>query len=87
MYIKLILADSELFSLKTLSKTTPKQKTDIHINIEVRQKCCRRKSYGSVFAFVSDFHPCYKMAFEKQGVHPIPVWWRRGESNPCPKTS
>lgn len=48
MYIKLILANSELFSLKTLSKTTPKQKTDIHINIEVRQKRCRRISYGSV---------------------------------------
>ena len=81
MYIKFILADSELFSLKTLSKTTPKQKTDIHINIEVRQKRCCRKSYGSVFAFVSDSHPCYKIAFEKQGVHPIPVWWSIAGSN------
>ena len=24
-------------------------------------------------------------AAEEIGVRPIPVWWRRGESNPCPK--
>ena len=31
-----------------------------------RQKRCRRISYGSVFVFVSDFHPCYKIAFENK---------------------
>ena len=24
-------------------------------------------------------------AAKEIGVRPIPVWWRRGESNPCPK--
>ena len=33
---RLILTNTELFSLKTLSKTTPKQKTDIHINSEIK---------------------------------------------------
>ena len=27
-----------------------------------------------------------KIAAEEIGVRPIPVWWRRGELNPCPKT-
>ena len=40
------------------------------------KKRCRRISYGSVFVFVSDLHPCYKIAFEKQGVRPSTVWWR-----------
>lgn len=71
---KLILTNTELFSLKTLSKTTPKQKTDIHINSEIKQKCCRRISCGSIFVFESDFHPCYKIAFEKQGVRLSTVW-------------
>ena len=66
MYIKLILANTELFSLKTLSRNTPKQKTDIHINSEIKQKCCRRVSCGSIFVFGSDSHPCYKTAFEKK---------------------
>ena len=78
---KLILTNTELFSLKTLSKTTPKQKTDIHINSEIKQKCCRRISCGSIFVFESDFHPCYKIAFEKQGVRLSTVWWRRVDSN------
>ena len=78
MYIKLILANTELFSLKTLSRNTPKQKTDIHINSEIKQKCCRRVSCGSIFVFGSDFHPCYKTAFEKQSVRLSTVWWSRG---------
>ena len=35
----------------------------------------------AAFAFVSDFNPCYKIAFEKQGVHPIPIWWSIAGSN------
>ena len=31
-------------------------------------------SPAAAFAFVSDFNSCYKIAFEKQGVRPIPVW-------------
>ena len=49
----------------------------------VQKRCCR-KSYGSVFAFVSDFNPCYKIAFEKQGVHPISIWWSIAGSNRWP---
>ena len=30
-------------------------------------------------------HPYGKAAFEKVGVHVMSIWWRRGESNPCPK--
>ena len=26
-------------------------------------------------------------AAKEIGVHPIHIWWRRGESNPCPKTA
>ena len=87
MYIKLILANTELFSLKTLSRNTPKQKTDIHINSEIKQKCCRRKSCGSIFVFGSDFHPCYKTAFEKQGVRLSTVWWSRGAQGWTPLRS
>ena len=28
-----------------------------------------------------------KAAAEEIGVRPIPVWWSRGESNPCPKAT
>ena len=31
-------------------------------------------------------HPYGKAAFEKVGVHVVSIWWRRGESNPRPKT-
>ena len=87
MYIKLILANTELFSLKTLSRNTPKQKTDIHINSEIKQKCCRRVSCGSIFVFGSDFHPCYKIAFEKQSVRLSTVWWSRGAQGWTPLRS
>ena len=87
MYIKLILANTELFSLKTLSRNTPKQKTDIHINSEIKQKCCRRVSCGSIFVFGSDFHPCYKTAFEKQSVRLSTVWWSRGAQGWTPLRS
>ena len=37
-------------------------------------------SPAAAFAFVSDFNSCYKIAFEKQGVRPIPVWWNEFDS-------
>ena len=84
---RLILANTELFSLKTLSRNTLKQKTDIHINSEIKQKCCRRISCGSIFVFGSDFRPCYKIAFEKQGVRLSTVWWSRGAQGWTPLRS
>lgn len=38
-----------------------------------------------LFCFVSEYTPYGKAAAKKAGVHPILVWWSRGESNPCPK--
>ena len=35
--------------------------------------------------FVLEFTPYGETAAEKVGVHPILVWWRRRELNPCPK--
>ena len=39
----------------------------------------------AVFCFVSELTPYGETAAKEVGVHPILVWWRRGELNPCPK--
>ena len=47
----------------------------------VQTKTLLKEILQQRFAFVSDFNPCYKIAFEKQGVHPISVWWSIAGSN------
>jgi len=37
-------------------------------------------------ALPSEPHRYGKAAFEIKGVRLWAIWWRRGESNPCPKT-
>ncbi len=62
-----------MLSVNGLAKLYTKEKTTP----------CFRKT---VFLFcVSEHYLCGKAAAEKEGVHPILFWWRRGESNPCPK--
>jgi len=40
----------------------------------------------ALFCFVSEHHLDGKAATKDVGVRPIHIWWRWGESNPCPKS-
>ena len=40
---------------------------------------------AALFCFVLEYHLHGEAAAEEIGVRPNLVWWRRGESNPCPK--
>ena len=45
----------------------------------------KRERFPALFSSVLKPHRYCEAAFEVIGVHFIPHWWRRGESNPCPK--
>ena len=51
----------------------------------IKNRHLRNQSKMAFFCFVSEHHLDGKAAAEEVGVRPIPIWWRRGESNPCPK--
>jgi len=39
------------------------------------------------FVWASQPHPNGKAAFKEVGVRVMSIWWRWGESNPCPKAA